>query len=380
MLQQRFEVQLVVFSTLLWATSTAVSQDPAASFAARTSTQRIRLVVHYGGTSRSEESVALALRWLAAHQSPDGGWRFGHGRCPGCDGKCTGEGTLKDRGRNAATALALLPFLGAGQTDKTGEYQQEVRRGLEFLLTRRDQETGSLLEPGGTMYSHGLATLTLCEAYGLAPREELRAAAQAAIDFIVRAQDPQGGGWRYMPKQPGDQSVTGVQWSALHAGVAAGLKVPADTFERAAKFLDSVQQDDGARYGYTTPGSGPATSASGLVCRLYQGWKPDRDALARGAKSLVEQGPSLGGQRANMYYNYYATQACFQVGGDTWVEWNQKLRDPLIAKQSQDGHALGSWRFDPGDAGSAAAGRLYDTVLSALVLETYYRWPRGEER
>jgi len=62
-----------------------------------------------------------------------------------------------------ATAMALLPFLGAGQTHREGKYQEVVRRGLYFLTSQLKTEnhgglaTGNLAQGGGQLYSHGLA-------------------------------------------------------------------------------------------------------------------------------------------------------------------------------------------------------------------------------
>ena len=56
----------------------------------------------------------------------------------------------------AATGLALLPFLGGGQTHLQGEYKENVKNGLQYLLRAMDAD-GSLWQEGGTMYGHGLA-------------------------------------------------------------------------------------------------------------------------------------------------------------------------------------------------------------------------------
>ena len=68
-----------------------------------------------GGSPGSERAVAAALRWLAEHQLPDGGWNFNLNEAPNCKGQCRKSGQMGEA-RNAATAMALLPFLGAGQT------------------------------------------------------------------------------------------------------------------------------------------------------------------------------------------------------------------------------------------------------------------------
>lgn len=77
--------------------------------------------------------VALGLRWLAAHQLPDGGWSFDHAKAPKCKGQCPNPGRAADA-RVAAPSLALLPFFGAGQTHKGGKYKRTVKAALYFLV------------------------------------------------------------------------------------------------------------------------------------------------------------------------------------------------------------------------------------------------------
>jgi hypothetical protein len=326
------------------------------------------LVGRNGGTPQSEAAVARALKWLAAHQNSDGSWSLDHRRGR-CEGRCGDPGhQVSD---NGATALALLPFLGAGHTHKKGPYQKTVAEGLKYLAqaTRRGGHRGSLAD-GGTMYAHGLAAIALCEAYAMTRDRELREPAQAALDYIVYAQDPTGGGWRYRPRQAGDTSVVGWQIMALKSGHMAYLEVPASTFKKAERFLDRVQTDYGAAYGYTGPAAKPSTSAVGLLCRMYLGWKREREALARGARRLAQIGPS----RSDLYYDYYATQTLFQFTmgrGPLWDQWNTEMREQLIATQARGGHQDGSWYSDGPHAG--AGGRLYCTAMSAMILEVYYR-------
>ncbi len=130
---------------------------------------RKKQVAIEGGTPHSERAVAAALVWLANHQMPDGSWSLEHfdQRCISGDKSCTGRGSqFADSG---ATAMGLLPFLAAGQTHKTkGLYKEHITKGILWLL-RNQQPDGCLANPNGNqaMYSHGLATIALSEAYGL---------------------------------------------------------------------------------------------------------------------------------------------------------------------------------------------------------------------
>ncbi len=146
---------------------------------------------------RSDYAIDQGLSWLARHQWKDGGWGFEH-RVGECRGRCPNAGS-KRGARVAATGLALLPFLGAGHSPENGEHREVVTRGIRFLLANMSRH-GSLCHPEGQMYGHGIATLALCECYGILSQappkpglvtsrpvdlEELRRASEAAIAFIV---------------------------------------------------------------------------------------------------------------------------------------------------------------------------------------------------
>ncbi|MBT4014034.1 MAG: protein kinase [Planctomycetaceae bacterium] len=338
-------------------------------FAGRGAQTRAVLVRDFGGTKQSEAAVAMALKWIANHQNSDGSWRFDHSlneqRC-----NCSKPGSLKSS-MNGATAMALLPFLGSGNTHKKGAYKKQVEAGLVYLTRamKVNDTTGDLTDPGGRMYSHGLAAIAFCEAFAMTKDPQLMAPAQRSLNFISYAQDPVGGGWRYRPRQAGDTCVSGWQLMALKSGYMGGLQIPAATIQGCYKFLDSVADNNGATFGYQSPGAGQATTAVGLLCRMYMGWKKEEPALQRGVEQLAKWGPSKG----DIYYNYYATQVMRHHGGKSWDVWNEKIRDSLIASQEKgQSHSSGSWAF-ASDEGAQSGGRLYTTTLATMILEVYYR-------
>jgi len=329
---------------------------------------RKQLVYAHGGSEASENAVGKALLWLAEHQMPDGSWNFNHQR-GSCKGLCANPGQM-DRAEIAATALGLLPFLGAGQTHLQGKYKKNVQSGLYFLVNKMKvgPNGGDLGYEQGNMYGHGLAAIALCEAYALSKDKSLAVPAQQALNFIVYAQDPLGGGWRYQPRMPGDTSVVGWQLMALKSGHMAYLDVPPQTIKGVTNFLNTVQTESGARYGYTDGAAhSEATTAIGLLCRMYLGWKHDEPALERGVQILSARGPSP----TNMYFNYYATQVLHHYEGEAWTAWNAKMRDFLIKEQKTTGHEAGSWYLQ--DSSSLQGGRLYTTAMCAMTLEVYYR-------
>jgi hypothetical protein len=334
-------------------------------FGHRSAAERARLLRLNQGNILCEGAVARALKWLALHQRADGGFSFDHRHGP-CQ---SNPGSLADA-THGATGLALLPFLGAGYTHREGTYQRPVRGGLAYLVRNMKWREGKYgdLSDSGALYSHGIAAIALCEAYGMTNDKELRAPAQGAIHYLQWAQDPVGGGWRYRPRQPGDTSVVGWQLMALKSAHMAYLDVSPDAVRGTSRFLDSVQTQAGDGYGYTAPGNGEATTAVGLLCRMYLGAKRDDEALQRGVARLSKLGPS----ETNLYYNYYGTQALLHYGGDAWRQWNDVQRDRLLETQAREGTEAGSW-YSAGDHGSERGGRLYCTALSTLLLEVYYR-------
>jgi hypothetical protein len=338
--------------------------DPlATAFARRSGADRGAAVRDRGGSAASEAAVERGLAWLARHQAADGSWRFDLSGCR-CDGGCRDAGTVSST--TAATGIALLPFLGAGHTQAAGAYRETVTRGLYYLMSRLQPTPrgGDLAE--GTMYGQGVATLALAEALGMTKDEMLIRPLRDAVRFIVTAQDSYGGGWRYLPGQPGDTTVTAWQLAALKSAALAGLEVPSPTFDGVCRFLDRVEAQGGTAYGYQSPRPRACTSAIGLLCRMYTGWDRE-EVLDRGLAALAKPGPAAQG----VYQNFYLAQALLQRDHPAWPRWNARNRDQLVASQAAIGHEAGSWFF--ADPETAPGGRLAHTALAVLTLEVYYR-------
>ena len=348
-----------------------------------------------GSTQGSEKAVEMALEWLALHRNKqDGGWSLHF--ADSC-GQCSHSGTRNRR--TAATALALLSFLGAGYThQEQSPYREVVDKGLSFLIEEPNggYNGAAIQQDLLRMYSDGLAAMALCEAYAMArgqnPRLKLGWAAQKSLLFIENAQR-ESGGWNYRSdqktwsRQPdlprlGDTSIFAWQLMALKSGNIGGLDVSQSVLYAAQDFLDSVALEGGRRYQYTSTGDNwdailsedsPKTcTAIGLLMRMYLGWKPGDPALDEGMAQLARWGYILQEDKVNLYYAYYATLALHHYGGEHWEAWNSGLRDFLIHTQSREGCEAGSWHFsDPhGDVG----GRLLNTTLAVMILETPYRF------
>lgn len=361
------------------------------------------LIAKYGGTKLTRESVRLGLLWLKKQQEKNGAWSL---KGPYRDG--IGE-TFADN-PEAASGMALLAFQGDGNTRFFGEHKETVRKGWRWLLTRQNDD-GSFFAGGrdaqsssssGRFYTQAIVTIALCELIAMericGRGAELRAVAQKAVDYLVRWQNRDLGGWKYDEGIGSDLSVTGWVLMALQTARVADLYVPSETFERASAFLDSVAYDNGSQYVYSKelPERRPSMTATGLLCREYLGWDRKNEALLTGAAILTrsenlvryeperasapadvfaDDEPGKGKFYTNVYGWYSAAMALKHLGpyNKYWRLWNKAMSVQIPAHQeSPDSAEAGSW--DPSlDSYRFGGGRLYVTAVSILCLEVYYR-------
>ncbi len=320
----------------------------------------------------------MALHWFFRHRNTNGSWSLARfaSHCTGPN-PCSGPGSAESD--SAATALALLPFLGAGETHTgKGPYRDTVRQGL-YWLKGRQNASGDL--SGGSshqMYAHALATLAMCEAYGMTKDPKIGDAAQRGVNFIQMAQNRATGGWRYVPGDPtgGDTSVLGWQMMALRSAQLAGLSVNTLTMENAKKWLEVVAK--GSQHGLYSyqpfKEATPTMTAIGMLSWQYLGMRADSPTMVEGKRYLMENLPD--NRLRNTYYWYYATQVLHNFLDPNWDKWNRSMRRALLESQCREGCAAGSW--DPEvptlDAWSEQGGRVVTTAFSTLSLEVYYRY------
>jgi hypothetical protein len=336
--------------------------------------------------------MLAALKWLAAHQSPDGHWG-----CAGFEeqcgtGKCGGAGDAAfDTG---VTGLALLAFLGAGFTQDEKPYAATVSRGLAWLMTVQGEDgLFGTRKSKRFQYNHACAALAMVEAFGMTGAESLGGSAQRAVAWLMRSKNDKRG-WRYgVADGDNDTSVTGWMALVLKSATMSRLEVDPRVLADAAGFIDEMTDPETGRTGYQAKGGLPcrfgeltaqafppqkseSPTAIGMLVRIDAGHGPDDPMILKGADLLGKLLPRWEPASLDFDYWHFGSLAMYQVGGEPFDKWNEAMKTAIIPHQHRDPkrHDYGSW--DPVDAWSAAGGRVYSTAMLCLCMEIYYRYPR----
>lgn len=345
------------------------------------------------GTGGPMSRIAPALDWLARHQDADGRWDADQFMKHDMSGTpCDGAGNaVHDVG---VTALALMAFVGDGNSMRGGQHRDVVRRAVGWLRGQQD-ESGRFGPASSSdfIYDHAIATYALCETYGYSQYKLLAPIAQRGVHYLQAHRNPYGA-WRYQPRD-GDNDVSVTCWAimALASALHWGLEVDRSALASAQVFLESCTSPDG-HCGYSRAGEasarkpgdhasrfpverGEAMTAAALFCRYFLGQDLKEEASMRGAvQRLLAKKPSWDSKAGSIdhYYWYYASYALYQVGGAPWREWSQALEKALVKTQRGDGNFAGSW--DPAGVWGEDGGRVYSTAILALTLQAYYRYGR----
>jgi hypothetical protein len=336
---------------------------------------RLQIAVQRGGTLETEQAVQAALKWLVESQEEAGNWdasRWGAGRETmvfGHDRK--GAGINSDSG---LTGLGVLALLAAGHTQFEGPYREHVQRGLNYLI-RQQKRDGDLAGNAllfARMYCHSMALLALSEALAMTGDPVLTSPVQKGVQYSLQAQNRQDGGWRYQPGDPGDMSQFGWVVLALSSARLGGVSVPADSFEKMNRFLESCAAGTHGGLSAYRPGHQPSATmtAEALLCRFLLNGNLSTVTQQEASRKIISEKPAT--HHKNLYYWYYGTLAMYHVGGPDWIEWNEAMKQTLVNSQVRNGALAGSW--DPDCLWGGYGGRVYSTTMATLCLQVYYRY------
>ncbi len=329
-------------------------------FSQRVGPMRAQALQKFKGSAETEKAVIAGLRWLKVNQRADGSWS-----CAKSD--------------RAGTALAVLAFLGHGETADSEEFGACVNKGLQYLVTQVGPD-GLVVGREAQGYAQGIVALALSEAYGMTQAQAIREPLERAIRAITISQKVKKkeskfvGGWRYSPtSDDADTSVSGWMIMALKSARLTGVVVPEESFDLASQFLWAMYGDGG--FGYSGPGKDWGPTAIGVLCQQFMGHGDDK-RVKQALDFLKEQKADWEKTKSAyvLYGWYYQTQAMFQGGGSYWEYWNRQIRDTMVKSQSADGH----WPLPPQSEWELkSVGKdspVYSTALGCLILEVYYRY------
>ncbi|MHC4501908.1 MAG: prenyltransferase/squalene oxidase repeat-containing protein, partial [Planctomycetota bacterium] len=329
----------------------------------RTGGGRSRAALRNGGSKTTERTVDAALKWLARNQHA-GGWRADDNR--------------RKKPDVAVTGLALLAFLGAGNTEKVSRYRSSVSRTVAHLTSRQDAR--GRIGTGGI--DHVIAGLALLEAYGMARKPTTGRAAQRAVGYSISRLKETGGAWCAKPGERPDVVSTAWLVMQMRSAHLAGLELDYGMLRRTVDFLDECTERNGPRAGQVSLRLGdaptPLATAAGLLTRVWFGWPRESSLVTRGADYLGKHLPDFRAAKGlDLRYLHFGGLAMFQMGGEYWKTWNATTREELVKRQVSvpaDRSVHGSW--PPARMGATGRGRAYSTAMGALCLEVYYRYYR----
>lgn len=318
------------------------------------------------------DTVRKGLEWMVQQQSRDGHWEA-NGQYP-----------------ITMTALGGMSLLMQGSTIREGKYKENIRRAVDFLVSRAQKGgrnegmIGNPILPGEAgryMYGHGFSMLFLASVYGDEEDSDRR---RRLEDILVRAakfsfnaqtvrEASRGakkikfGGWGYLSAKEGNNfdegSVTITQVQALRAVRNAGIEVPPEAIQRAIAYLEECTNGEGGiiyQYGGGGGGDGrPALTAAAIACGISAGdyfKEPSVQFVRKWFQFCQKRLGVLGGNRTghDEYTQYYFSQAVYMLGDDgygklfpsskdadrlTWTKYRKEAFGNLVRTQG----ANGSW-------------------------------------
>ncbi len=361
-------------------------------FGTRLGTAKRTNVRRGGGNAKTEMAVDMALQWLAAHQEPDGSWDpIKNGREDKSDVKV------------GVSSMALLAFLGAGNSTRFGKYKKNVKNGVAWLVKQQSpKEPGRM---GGHSYQAALALMVVAEAYGMSDESSLKSVAQDAVEYAERTQCPDTWGWDYNPtnKYRVDTSPTGWWVMGIKSARVAGLKTKRETFTKAMKYFEAAVDPKTGACMYSAPPhsdkpaakkeltmddvkanagkGGPAMAGVALCCLQFLGAAREDPLVKATAAYITKPGmlPQVGAKGdVNFYLWYYQALGLFQLGirSREWQVFVKPMVETLLTLQRRDGTVeeyKGSWDHEKDHWGKSWS-RVGQTALGALMLEVFYRY------
>jgi hypothetical protein len=339
------------------------------------------LIPSCAGSSRAEElspvhqeMVDRGLAWLAKQQYGDGHWETPAGQFA-----------------TAMTGIAGTTLLMEGSTIRTGKYQENIRRAVDYLM-RMTQPNGLIGEVNapnqglGYLYGHGFSVLFLSQIYGEEEDEERRRKLNdiltRAVLFTASAQTSRGG-WGYVSAKDGrdfdEGSVTVTQVQALRAARNAGIVVPRKTIDMTQEYLRKCTTERGGLIYSLSSGRGPErpTITVAAIASMFSTGEYNSPLSKRWIQFVQPKIPTdaAGSNQFghSEYTHYYYGQVIYTLGENgyaklfprskpedrlTWSKYKKSFFEFLRRKQNKDG----SWTGVP-------IGQVYTTCCYLTIMQ-----------
>ena len=324
-----------------------------------------------------DREVVAALDWLARHQDTEGTWSASK-----FDARCVGTkcgGLVAEDNVVGTTSLAMLAFLGRGETNDSGSHRGTVRKAAKALIGLQD-ETGFVGSKTGVnaRLAHAYAAFALAEMYGITGARSMKEPARRAVGSIVSLQDASGG-WKVSDSDAAcSELLTSVCVLTLRSAELSAIEVDDASFARVVRWLDGAPAK-------SEPVADARTAAS-LVARIFAKW--DFAALAKDERyakdaALFASRPPEWKEKLSdgeLLTWCVAAPALFQKGGEPWSKWWTAFQKAAVARQCADPARCdrGSWAL--GDPAIPFGGRVATTALVCRALEATYLYGRLAEK
>ena len=296
--------------------------------------------------------VNRGLQWLAAHQTRLGSWSANSERYP-----------------TSMTALAGIALLCEGSTTTQGKYAPNVRRAVDYLVSR-SRKNGLIGDPTRDdryTYGHGFSMLFLSQVLGEEEDAERRA---QLVDVLTRAvvftgeAQTEPGGWGYVSAKDGggfdEGSTTITQIQGLRGCRNAGIPVPKEIIDKAIKYIKNCTgPDGGVQYNSKGGGGRPAITAAAIAC-LFNAGEYDSEYVPKLMNYCHRQLDNISNQGFGHwhYAHYYYAQVLYREGGKSWESYQEKIFDRIIQEAAADG----SWS-------QGYIGPVYTTATNLTILQ-----------
>ncbi len=297
-----------------------------------------------------EESVQRGLDWLVSKQTRLGHWP--HDTYP-----------------VAIAALAGTAFICSGSTTTQGPYAKNIRRTVDYLLSkfRKNGLIGDPKRDNRYTYGHGFSMLFLSQILGeeedVDRREDLTKVLERAVNFSVQAQT-KAGGWGYVSGKESnfdEGSTTITQVQGLRGCRNAGIIVPKQAIEDAKQYIYKCQNKDGGiSYSSTSLGSSREAITAAALAALYNAgdydskyvptmWEYCRKRMHNPNKVTF----------GHWHYTYlYYSQVVYRQGPEIWEPYRDRLFKKLVSEQDESGGWL-----------QGNIGPVYVTACNLIMLQ-----------